>query len=141
HHTKLCVCKMCTCGLHNCPTWPIWPKRNPTLKIIPFNEGFKIGISEAMAEYTPKPIHYPPPDHPKPFRHAHSKDTTYHEHYVEPPMEPPFKIMKDWPTKILFRGESTYTYDYKKTPKCPICPCPPFQSFTTHLDPQGHLMY
>ena len=66
--TKNCVCRLCTCGTHNCPKWPVWPKNDTYLKLLPFNEGHKTGISEFMEEYIPKTIHPPPIDPPKLFR-------------------------------------------------------------------------
>lgn len=68
---KICTCKICTCGTHNCPRWPGWKLADPLKQsVIPFCEGDKIGITEYVSEYVPKPVHPPPPDHEKQFRYV-----------------------------------------------------------------------
>ncbi|BBN10575.1 hypothetical protein MPTK1_5g04680 [Marchantia polymorpha subsp. ruderalis] len=120
NHPMSCVCKACTCHLHQCPAYPKFPPEEPIRTVIPFDKGKMDEISTMKAHFTKKPIHPPPRPPSPPQRWPPDKITTYHDHYPEKPLPPPPKPWPPFPERTPFMADTTYHYFHKKPPACPM---------------------
>ena len=118
-----CVCSTCNCGLHNCPTFPMWPSTKDEPTPIPFGKQWKMnGVSIVTTDFTSKPIYPHVPPRPSSRRWISDKETTHHDHFRPLPIAPLSPCPPLHPPKCggYKNTRSTYKSDYKKNPPCPM---------------------
>ncbi|CAM6115201.1 unnamed protein product [Calypogeia fissa] len=143
-HPMSCVCKSCTCGVHQCPAYPKFPDVEPIRTVVPFG-ALKVPVSRMdeistmRAHYTRKPIHPPPRPPSPPQRWPANKITTYHDHYPEKPLPPPPKSWPPFPERTPFFDQTTYNYFHNKKPPCPVIKRMAVAAKNEHLYLDPHL--